>query len=821
MSDNKTSAFVRKLNDPDRFDVLVEFTCPAGKPPRKVLDFLSACEKGSYSREDVRISGLTVTHNPSGVVTASPSDVLGHILLNGGLRDLEYVPHVSAKGMNRTAVQTFLRGLLSYGIDNCFVVTGDNPADGTPVFEIDSLNMLQTIRQMNAEARVRAGSTDPAALLCTGAAVGLAKYEEGACLQQMIKLEKKVLAGGASFVIPNIIFDPRKVEDFFRYLKERGLTVPVVGSVFFLTEPAARRMLDEKLPGVYVGPDLYAKVRAESHDDQVLRAARQVAMWRDLGARGVDLGNVEDFELASRILDLALEMGPEWRNDEMDLSCPPLQDKPYYLFTPGGERTELRDPGLPAKRLFMRWVHNLFFEPGSMGYRAARALFESSRGIKKGEGFLYEATKLIEYAGKNALVRCRVCGDCRLPENFFVCLQGECSKGLTNVPCGDSTVDGRCGVDTARICAGRLVYDAARYFTKESDSLFQQVNAPGDPGLRQTSSFRSFFLGLDHRSRAPIIQVAELLHASLPRVKEAFAIIRSTERGFEMPNPGLDYLFKIIESQAFYMPDYIDANVDDAGEGETVATAALMREAVRLICEHGGGIPPCIDSSDTEVIRAGLDEYYGLCGKGSPPPLINSANRERRDFLWPLQEIGPFSIVYMLNVGALSSEGTNEETTPELLEQKGLEFFREARRHGFKPQQVFFDTAVIPLVIEFSRFDSPGFNHVSIEGIRRIMSNPEMKGVNTILGITNLIRDFPPGRKTGLLRGYMKIAMEAGLSAGIVNVAKKFGVKKAADREIVDIVSAFTGQDGSAEAFDRMQEAYGRYKSFGLKKKKP
>lgn len=814
------NSFIQRIKNPSQFNLLVEFTCPAGQPPKKIQSFLSAYAAKKPSWKDIEISGITVTHSPSGVVTASPTDVIAHIQMTGGLQGLEYIPHVSAKGMNRAEIETFLRGLISYGMDNAFIITGDNPAEGTPVFELDSLALLQMIRQMNADACVEAGPGKKAKTLTTGAAVGLAKYEEGTCLQQLIKLEKKVLAGGAEFVITNLIFDVRKVEDFFRYLKERELEVPVFGNVFFLHEPAARRMLGEKLPGVYVSEELYERVRGESYEDQVERAALQVAMWKDLGAAGVDLGNIEEYDLLCKIIDRAIEIGSDWRKSTDRIHFPPPIKEPYYIYTPQGERTPLRDPAVPKKRLLLNWVHNLFFEPGSRGYNAIRTLFEHSKSIKNGDGLLYDATMVIEYIGKRSIAQCRSCGDCYLPENFFVCLMGECAKGLPNVPCGDSTIDGRCGVDTNKLCAGQLVYDASRYFTKEMEALYQLVNQPKNPKLKQTSSFRSFFLGLDHRGKAPLIQIAELLHATLPKVKQAFDIIKSTPDGFHQDNPGLDYLQKVIELQAFYNPDYIDANVDDVGEGDPVKAAKIMREVIRLICEQGGGIPPCIDSSDVAVIQAGLEEYYRLRGTNAAPPLINSANKERRDFVWDLQKIGKFSIVYMLMAGAASGEGIEEAATPEEHEQNALEFFREAKAHQFQPGQIFFDTTVIPLAIEFSRYNQPGFNYVSIEGIRRIMHNAEMKGVNTILGVTNLTRDFPPARKMGLLRAYIKIAMDAGLTAAIVDVRKKFGIQPPEDQEIVDIVAAFTGQDGTPEAFDRMQQAYMKYKSYGLKKAK-
>jgi len=812
------NSFAQKVSNTDLFNVLVEFTCPAGEPPRKMLKFLAEYEKEKPAWPGMEIVGITVTQNPSGSVTASPTDVLAHVLMKEGLKGLEYVPHISAKGMNKGEIETVLKGLLSYGVENCFAITGDKPLVGASVFEFDSLNLLQYIRQMNADALLAAGPDAPARTLWAGAAVGLAKYEEGTCLQQLIKLEKKIHAGGAGFIITNLIFDARKVEDLFRYLKERQLNIPVFGNVFFLHEPAARRMLDEKLPGVYVSPDLYLKVRDESYEDYILRAAQQVAMWRDLGASGVDLGNVEDLGLLKKILSLAAEIGPRWREAKDNITFPPPMADPYYVYTPQGERTPLRDPDVPRKRLFMHWIHNLFFEPGSTGYEAIKHLFQHSESIRKGEGFIYDATKLVEYIGKNSVVKCQACGDCYLPENFFVCLMGECTKGLTNVPCGDSTIDGRCGVDTSRKCASRLVYDSARYFSKELESLYRLVNPPKDTELRQTSSFRSYFLRLDHHRRPPLIQIAELLHATLPKVKRAIEMIESTPQGFEHDNPGLEYIRIVIEAQTFCQPDYIDINVDDAGSGDPEKAAELMRQMVRLVCEISGGIPPCIDSSDTGVIRAGLEAYYRLRGQDAPRPLINSANRDREDFVWELPSIGAFNIVYMLMDNTSDASGMGEVATPEQLEQAALEFFHRARGKGFEPSQIFFDTTVIPLAIEFSRYGQPGYNYTSIETIRRVTHNPEMKGVQAVLGITNLVRDFPPGRKIGLLRAYLKLAMDAGLSAAIVDPRQEFGIKPPEDQEILDIVGAFLKQDGSPEAYDRMQEAYQKYKVFGIKK---
>jgi len=806
--------FRQSLLDPNRLTVVVEFTCPAGQKPQRLLKFLADYDAKRPKWSDAEIAALTVTHNPSGTVTGSPSDVYAHVLTSGGMRGLSFVPHVSAKGMNRAEIETYLRGLASHGIEDCFVVTGDKPLIGKSVFELDSLNLLRRIRKMNADARLAAGADSPAPSFFTGAAVGLAKYEEGTCVQQMLKVEKKVRCGGAGFLISNLIYDPRKVEDFFRFLRERKLDAPVVGNVFFLTEPAARRMRHEKLPGCFVSEALYTRVAGESRGQWIERCAQLVAMWRDLGAAAVDLGNVEDLALATDIVERARAIGPKWREKYDNLAFPPETGELFYLYGKEGKPTPLRRPATQLRRRMLNRTHNFLFEPTTLGYKAMRGMLEQIPGMREGLGFPYGAFYLMETVMKHVMAKCQACGDCFLPENFFVCLMGECTKGLTNVPCADSTADGRCGVDTNKLCASRHVYDAARFFGGDLEALRRLVNPPKNPDLLHTSSFRNFFLTMDHHLRNPLVVVGEQIHTTIPKVKKAFDLIKAAGADFAPDNPGVRFLRAAVESQILKGADYLDCNVDDAGGGDTQLAGRLMRGAVRLIVEHGEGVPPCADSSDPAVLRAGIEEYYRLSPPGARPPLVNSANAENLERFWSILEAGKINVVYMLMESSLSTKALGQYVTPEQMLESALRFFREATRRGFAPSQIFFDTTVMPLAVEFSCFDRPGYSHCSFEALRRIMRNEEMRGVGTILGISNLTRDFPSGRKIGVLRAYVHLAMQYGLTAAILDVEKDFGLKPPEDDEIVEIVRSFVEYDGTPEAYQRMQDAYGRYRAF-------
>jgi len=806
--------FRESLNSPKRLTVVVEFTCPAGQKPQRLLKFLSDYEAKKPKWRDAEIAAVTVTHNPSGAVTGSPSDVYAHVQAAGGTRGLTFIPHVSAKGMNRAEIETYLRGLASHGIEDCFVITGDKPLVGKSVFEFDSLNLLRAIRKMNADARLAAGAGSPAPAFATGAAVGLAKYEEGTCIQQMLKVEKKIRYGGASFLISNLIYDPRKVEDLFRFLRDNGLHVPVIGNVFFLTEPAARRMRHEKLPGCFVSEALYHRVAGESRDQWIERCAQLVAMWRDLGAAGVDLGNVEDFALTVDIVERAKAIGSKWRDHYDNLAFPPEGNNLFYLYDTQGSPTPLRKPATQIRRRMLNRTHRRLFEPDTLGYKAMRALLERIPGMREGQGVSYETFYLMETVMKRVMAKCQACGDCFLPENFFVCLMGECTKGLTNVPCADSTADGRCGVDTNKLCASRHVYDAARFFGGDVAALRRLINPSKDPELLHTSSFRNFFLTMDHHRRSPLVIVGEQIHTTIPKVKKAFDLIKAGGADFAPDNAGVQFIRAAVESQILKGTDFLDCNVDDAGGGDAELASRLMRGAVRLIVEHGEGVPPCVDSSDVAVLRAGIEEYYRRAPSGARKPLVNSANGENLEKFWDLLHVGKINVVYMLMESSLSAKALGQYVTPDQMHDSALRFFREATKRGFEPAQIYFDTTVMPLAVEFSCFDRPGYSYCSFQAMRRIMKNEEMKGVGAILGISNLTRDFPSGRKIGVLRAYVHLAMQYGLSAAIVDVEKDFGLKPPEDEDIVEIVRAFVEHDGSSEAYQRMQDAYGRYRSY-------
>jgi hypothetical protein len=564
-------------------------------------------------------------------------------------------------------------------------------------------------------------------------------------------------------------------------------------------------MHEGKLFGCVVTQALFDRLLGETFADHVERAAQQVAMYRDLGAAGVDVGGLIDFETLVRIMNRAGEIGPGWRrsasNLDFGVKSHPDGKPGFYLYDESGARR----PGPPTappkgKRLFDA-MHRSLLTPGRGLHPAAKRALGSSRRLRAGEGGLYRGFFGAEKAAKTFLYECEECGDCFLPENFGLCTLGKCAKGLPNPPCGDADPDGRCGHDRSRTCVGELIYDAAASEgARGIATLARRINPPREAALAGTSSILNFLFEKDHARTFPLIQIGENIHASIPRPAAAMKdLLAAGPDAFERPSAALDYLVSLVTSQVRHGADYIEVNVDAFGEADPALTRRMIRDYVRLVRRHGDGVPVCVDSGAPAVLKAGLEAWYEDAPPGLAVPLLNSVKTYTMDDVLPLRKDHPFKFIGLLvDIHSTGSEGSYYGID-ELAAMAGTIFEAATARYGFKPGDIFFDSTVFPLAIDLPMApDTPGYTYRTFETIRRLKSDPALRGVHFSLGITNAVRDLP-GRRTGACRAYLAKAMEYGLDAGIVNVMHDFG-KRPAARDLLAFVEAFAAQDGSAEA---------------------
>jgi len=313
----------------------------------------------------------------------------------------------------------------------------------------------------------------------------------------------------------------------------------------------------------------------------------------------------------------------------------------------------------------------------------------------------------------------------------------------------------------------------------------------------------------------PLISIGESIHASIP--KTAQVMKQLAELGpdaYSAPSEPLDYIKALIESQAAEGADYIAVNLDAFGESDPQVTVDMMLEYVRMVRNWGNGTPICIDSSNDDVLIAGLKEWYSKNSKfpasGWAKPLINSVKVYTMDNLLPLKVHYDYAFVGLLVSEEAPTGAGGSHSVDELYSLAKQIFDVAVGQYGFKPSEIFFDSTVFPLAIDMPMEPGvPGYTYRAFETIKKIKSDPQMKDAHCSLGISNCARDLP-GRKIGICRAYVAKAIEYGLDAAIVNVAHHYGLVEPA-AELLELVDAYAKMDGSAQSLNEAMRLMGKF----------
>lgn len=306
-----------------------------------------------------------------------------------------------------------------------------------------------------------------------------------------------------------------------------------------------------------------------------------------------------------------------------------------------------------------------------------------------------------------------------------------------------------------------------------------------------------------------IIGIAELLHASIPKhAKPMRELLEMGEGAYSQPSAALTEIKALIESQADDGAAYIAINVDAFGEDDPKIAVDLMVEYTKLVRQWGKGVPACIDSSNDDVLIAGLKEWYNT-DESVKPPLVNSIKAHTSDKMLPFKKEYDFAFIGLL-MGEKAPSGPGGAHSVDELYGFAKEIFNKAMKYGFTNEEIYYDTTAFPLAIDMPMIPGVGsFTYTAFETIKKIDTDPDMHGVHFSMGISNSCRDLP-ARKVGICRAYVEVAMRYGLDAGIVNVAHHFGESPAAP-ELVELVEAFAKMDGTMESVNDAMMLMGQF----------
>ena len=495
-------SFRETLLSREKFVVTLELIPGRGPRGRGIDTILSFAEKAA---ESGLLGAISLTDNPGGGPAMSP-DLIGKEVRDAGV---DVIVHFSAKDGNRNRLESRALSLDRMGLDNLLVMTGDYPiaADagiGKPVFDLDSTQLLAYLKRMNEGMPVpekpdKPALTGPTAFFL-GCVASSFKTTEPETMMQYYKLEKKIRVG-AEYVICQLGYDTRKYEEMLAYMRENGLDIPVMGSVFYLRRGAARVMNRCEVPGCVVSDELAAQIEKEREAPDkgkgaaIERAAQQIAILKGLGFNGA---HIEGFGLSfgdvETIIGRSKELEANWQEHAERIRFSPKNT--FFLYGGNGNPPAPRPPFRPRRSNIvfhtMRAVHYLIFRKKTPGFAFMRAL----SSWLDGHPLFLKLFYFSERASKVLLFDCRDCGDCALPEMFYLCPESQCPKFQRVGPCGGGR-DGRCEVYDDRFCVWYEIYLRAKR-TGKLDELRRFFIAPRDWDLHATSSWINFYLDRDH-----------------------------------------------------------------------------------------------------------------------------------------------------------------------------------------------------------------------------------------------------------------------------------------------------------------------------------
>ncbi|MFO8112145.1 MAG: methylenetetrahydrofolate reductase [Desulfosalsimonadaceae bacterium] len=243
-----TSAFKKAL-DSGKFVVTSEVAPLKGTNTEKFLHHVELLKD--------KVDAMNVTDHQSSVMRF-PS--LGGALLvkeHGG----EPILQMTCRDRNRLALQADLLFAHSRGINNVLCLTGDSVMLGDHkeakgVFDLESSQLLKTIRTMERGKDLAGNDLDGDIKMCAGAIV---TPEADPIEPQLIKFEKKIEAG-AEFIQTQAVYDMDNFKSFMDYA--RGFDVKILAGVILLTSAGMARFMNKNVAGVMVPQTLIDEMAA-------------------------------------------------------------------------------------------------------------------------------------------------------------------------------------------------------------------------------------------------------------------------------------------------------------------------------------------------------------------------------------------------------------------------------------------------------------------------------------------------------------------------------------------------------------------------------
>jgi 5,10-methylenetetrahydrofolate reductase len=243
-----------------RFAVTAELNPPDSADPREVYERALVLSEVCDAINATDASGANTHMSSVGICS---------LLTRAGYA---VVMQISCRDRNRIAIQGDVLGAAAMGVANILCLTGDGVQAGDqpgakPVFDLDSMSLLQTIRLMRDKHQFLSGrkiTVAPRVFLGAAANPFAPPYD-----YRPLHLAKKV-AAGADFIQTQYCFDVPLLRRFMDKVRDQGLheKVFILVGVGPLASAKTARWMRAHVPGVHIPDAIITRLEGAQNQKQ-------------------------------------------------------------------------------------------------------------------------------------------------------------------------------------------------------------------------------------------------------------------------------------------------------------------------------------------------------------------------------------------------------------------------------------------------------------------------------------------------------------------------------------------------------------------------
>jgi methylenetetrahydrofolate reductase (NADH) len=256
----KTPSRLEKILSAGHLAVTSECGPPRGSDPEAIT------AKAEMIRDYV--DAVNITDNQTSVTRLCSLAACIRLKLMG----LDPVLQMVVRDRNRIALQSDILGAASFDIHNILCLSGDHQvfgdsSRGQNVFDLDSMQLIQTVRLMRDEGKFLGGDEikRPPQMFVGAAANPFADPFE----IRVPRLAKKIKAG-AEFIQTQCIYNLDKFEEWMKLARDRGLheEVHILAGVTPFKSAGMAKYMKNRVPGMDVPDEVVKRMSGVAKEKQ-------------------------------------------------------------------------------------------------------------------------------------------------------------------------------------------------------------------------------------------------------------------------------------------------------------------------------------------------------------------------------------------------------------------------------------------------------------------------------------------------------------------------------------------------------------------------